>query len=890
MYTSDSPNVKLANDYLGGSAASPQELLRLAKELKKENAFQYARKLLDRAAHHKDINTLGKNDKITLHRELALCISKDRDLPAHSRHDDALKVIQTLNDYSLDLAQRQDTLGIAGGVLKRKWEATGQEHHLERSLACYLGGYEIGINKPIETDKGYTGVNAAYVLDLLASLEDAQAKQAGTILADAVGTSETAARRRERARSIRNDLVQRLTVYYQSSQPAGTKTDLDRDWWFLTTMAELHLGLQEYDKARGWLDRASILWKDKKVEKWEFETTTKQLASLARLQHISSGETIPLKETEGWKLLRHFLDQNDDAVRTAFLGKVGLALSGGGFRASLYHIGVLAKLAELDMLRHVEVLSCVSGGSIIGAHYYLAIREKLQQEHKLNRDAYVKIIANLMEDFLAGVQRNIRTRVGSNLWANLKMFLPNYSRTDRLAQLFEKELFARVFVRYGARPTWVMKELFVAPQGSPVDFIPRYDNWLRADKIPTLILNATSLNTGHNWQFTASWMGEPPGLIENEIDKSYRLRRPYFWQAPRDYQSFHIGQAVAASACVPGLFDPVSLTRLYKDITVRLVDGGVYDNQGVESLHEQDCNVLLVSDASGQMNTDNRPSAGILAIPLRSTSILQGRVRGAEYQDLRTRRQASQLRGLMFVHMTKGLDIEEINWITGSQSTKGATDSNSDGALTEYGIHKETQKLLAGIRTDLDSFSDTEAFALMTSGYRMTEKACAELAKAIPELVQHTDSAKWRFLEVEEQMKNIKDHPDFEKQLVVASQTAWKVWELSRPLNWALRIARNRFIRILTLGVLIYLAWGNMPSLGTFIAAAGVFMAGAYFVFVLGRSFCDREFTIEEAMSKFITAIGLISVGWIIAWAHLKIFDPWYLRLGSVKGTSLDER
>ena len=45
----------------------------------------------------------------------------------------------------------------------------------------------------------------------------------------------------------------------------------------------------------------------------------------------------------------------DDLLR----GRVGLALSGGGFRASLYHIGVLAKLAELDVLRHVEVLSCV---------------------------------------------------------------------------------------------------------------------------------------------------------------------------------------------------------------------------------------------------------------------------------------------------------------------------------------------------------------------------------------------------------------------------------------------------------------------------------------------------------------------------------------------------
>ena len=41
-------------------------------------------------------------------------------------------------------------------------------------------------------------------------------------------------------------------------------------------------------------------------------------------------------------------------IEGIFLGKVGLGLSGGGFRASLFHIGVLARLAELDILRHVE--------------------------------------------------------------------------------------------------------------------------------------------------------------------------------------------------------------------------------------------------------------------------------------------------------------------------------------------------------------------------------------------------------------------------------------------------------------------------------------------------------------------------------------------------------
>ncbi|MCP5188758.1 MAG: hypothetical protein H6991_13405, partial [Pseudomonadales bacterium] len=43
------------------------------------------------------------------------------------------------------------------------------------------------------------------------------------------------------------------------------------------------------------------------------------------------------------------------ALAEARAGKLGLALSGGGFRAALFHIGVLARLAECDLLRHVAV-------------------------------------------------------------------------------------------------------------------------------------------------------------------------------------------------------------------------------------------------------------------------------------------------------------------------------------------------------------------------------------------------------------------------------------------------------------------------------------------------------------------------------------------------------
>ena len=51
--------------------------------------------------------------------------------------------------------------------------------------------------------------------------------------------------------------------------------------------------------------------------------------------------------------------------------KIGLALSGGGYRAAVFHLGVLRKLNKLNILSKINILSTVSGGSIIGAYYLL---------------------------------------------------------------------------------------------------------------------------------------------------------------------------------------------------------------------------------------------------------------------------------------------------------------------------------------------------------------------------------------------------------------------------------------------------------------------------------------------------------------------------------------
>ena len=51
--------------------------------------------------------------------------------------------------------------------------------------------------------------------------------------------------------------------------------------------------------------------------------------------------------------------------------RLGLALSGGGYRAAAFHLGVLRKLNTLKILDKIDVISTISGGSIIGAYYVL---------------------------------------------------------------------------------------------------------------------------------------------------------------------------------------------------------------------------------------------------------------------------------------------------------------------------------------------------------------------------------------------------------------------------------------------------------------------------------------------------------------------------------------
>jgi predicted acylesterase/phospholipase RssA len=862
----ESEAVIRARNILRGQKVSLTEIMSLAQQLKAEKAFSLARRLLGRARQDSALNDDWEL-RLKIVQQYALCTYKDTELPADARLDRAFEILKETGE-DLHTTKNQETLGIAGAICKRRWEMDGQIQHLERSLAYYLRGYREGITG----DYGYTGINAAFVLDLLADQETAAVRRSG-------GTSENAIRRCQEARGIRENIVATLPDLPKENG----REWLGKEWWFLATIAEACFGLGQYQEAADWLKMALAL---PEIPEWQFESTVRKLTYMAQLSCENSGDLQALRESPAFKLLCDLFAINPEALRGTLAGKIGLALSGGGFRASLFHIGVLAKLAEYDALRHVEVLSCVSGGSIIGAHYYLEVRRLLQAktDAAITRQDYIDLVKRIAQTFLAGVQRNIRTRVASDWRSNLKMiFKPSYSRTERVGELFETEIYGQVEDGEGKEPRW-LNQLFVQPVDAPENFTPRNGNWRRAAKVPILLLNATTLNTGHNWQFTASWMGEPPAGITSEIDGNDRLRRLYYGQAPEQFQNIRLGHAVAASACVPGLFEPLVLDGLYPDRLVRLVDGGVNDNQGIGGLLEEGCNILLISDASGQMESQNYPKSGLLSVPLRSNSILMARVREAEFLEVDARHRSSLLRAFMFVHLKKDLNVQPIDWITCEEPFDPGDEKFAEvisGTMTSYGLPKEVQRLLAAVRTDLDSFNDQEASALMASGYRMTEGEFASYIKKF--LPGSEDRVDWPFLEIDQVINATPDRESEHRQLLkilkVAESKGFKVWKLKPGLQVLGVLAVAGLLGLLY--KVCSWAWSfSLITVGgtvkAIIAVVAIAIIGPIVV---------KAINYRKTLSEIGIGIGTALFGFAAARLHLRFFDPLYLKLGQMGST-----
>lgn len=209
--------------------------------------------------------------------------------------------------------------------------------------------------------------------------------------------------------------------------------------------------------------------------------------------------------------------------------RLGLCLSGGGFRAAFFHVGVLYRLAELDVLRRIEVISCVSGGAIVGAAYQMLLIHKIKEvvrngdkKHEyieLKKEHYKEIVSELRSSLACLSARHLVAFMFFNPAILFRIILPGYTLSDALADLLDKYLFAR-FSKDGKSPR--LSELGIVPedygvhdpeapevQENPASYNRRVlSSCPEAAAATRLILNATSLNSGSRFWFASDEAGE----------------------------------------------------------------------------------------------------------------------------------------------------------------------------------------------------------------------------------------------------------------------------------------------------------------------------------------------------------------------------------------------
>lgn len=338
----------------------------------------------------------------------------------------------------------------------------------------------------------------------------------------------------------------------------------------------------------------------------------------------------------------------------------GLALSGGGYRASLFHLGAARRLHELGVLQKITRLSAVSGGSILSAH--LAERMLRQPGRSaLAFDSFEEEVANPFREF---VRKDIRTPLA------IKYVGRPVQRVRGLERALERLTSRR------------LKELPAKDQGILFIFL------------------ATDYRTGVAWHFEQSRMYSYKNLDpEHPVGES------------------RIAEATAASACFPPLFGPMMLT-VDDGQEFFLTDGGVYDNSGMEPIWKS-CKRVLISDGGGTLESKvpKRPIRRMLRYAnIASDQVRAQRQRTLIAQLVRAEDDPNGQRGTLWRigshidRFKRGADQSFLDYVAARKQDW-------------YGYNEQVSKMLTRVRTDLDSFTTAEACILENHGYYMTDVA-----------------------------------------------------------------------------------------------------------------------------------------------------------------------
>ena len=264
---------------------------------------------------------------------------------------------------------------------------------------------------------------------------------------------------------------------------------------------------------------------------------------------------------------------------------VALCLSGGGYRAMLFHLGTLWRLAEAGWLPRLDRVSSVSGGSIVAGALGIAWDAL---------DVGTQGVAERFETHVVAPVRELASRT-VDVWAvGSGVALPG-AVADYVERAYDDAL-------YG---------------GATLQDLP---DW------PFFTVNATNVQTGALWRFTKRYMAD--------------------WKVGRvPNPTIPLARAVAASSAFPPFLSPVRLAfaegevedferadrrgPLHRAPYTReavLTDGGVYDNLGLETAWKR-YGTVLVSDAGGSTEPDPDPKGDWARHTARVFWLVDGQVR-----------------------------------------------------------------------------------------------------------------------------------------------------------------------------------------------------------------------------------------------------------------------
>lgn len=368
--------------------------------------------------------------------------------------------------------------------------------------------------------------------------------------------------------------------------------------------------------------------------------------------------------------------------------RFALCLSGGGYRAALFHLGALRRLNELGLVGEITTIASVSGGSIVAGHLAHALDWPMVGSLP-NDEWYLRVTAPIRRLTTVDVRTAsvlLRANIATSVFhIGALVVLPWYwlyrKVGERTAPFIkgstgEIEDVARVLdVLYGVRR---------------LTDLPEH---------PQFRLCATNHSSCAYWVFSRDSMGDVGGTR---------------YVPPKE---FTVGLAAAISACFPPLFDPVTLRLANLDrclsdadatppgsqstpepTTVELNDGGNFDNTGLEAVWN-DHDVVFVSD--GGASIGHVPSTGVFNMVARLS-------RYAAISDHAGR----ALRIRHFRHLCNMNNLQGVYWGIGGDS------SVSSGYSQQFAA-----EWLATIRTDLDAFTEEEAGALENHGYFCCDSA-----------------------------------------------------------------------------------------------------------------------------------------------------------------------